>query len=253
MHRNIAFPESRITDEQSEAAATSKIHVGIIAGHSLAAQQLLQLIKANHDMLPVVLADGVKTEPGFPLHARVVIVIDLWGLALPSSEYLDTFAATIPGCGFLALDRARDEAEVARLLRAGFHGFITHHDALTLLSSAIIAVFNGMLWSSPEAAGIYVKLTSRTASRGTSGEMLTCRENEVLELLRRRYSNRELASVLRISESTVKFHVSNVLMKLNVSSRRALTDSGLLHAPRFVMPKIAANGSRGKHERYRCG
>jgi DNA-binding CsgD family transcriptional regulator len=53
-----------------------------------------------------------------------------------------------------------------------------------------------------------------------SGDALTDREHEVLHLLERRLSNKEIASILRITERTVKFHVGNILDKLNLRSRQ---------------------------------
>src|SRR5690348_8363817 len=192
---------------------TTPICVGIIPSHSLAAHYLVELIKSNLNMLPAILSDGVNSTKVFPPRAPVVILIDLWGLPLPTCEYLDAFGKAIPGCAFLAMDRARKGTDVAQLLRAGFSGFISHEEALYLLGPAIEAVAQRCIWTSPEVIRIYMNLTSpRTATR-RGAEMLTVRENQILDLLRRRYSNKEMANLLGISESTVKFHVSNVLMK----------------------------------------
>jgi DNA-binding NarL/FixJ family response regulator len=172
-------------------------------------------------MFPVMLTDGVKSANVFPVRARVVIIIDLWGLPWPVARYLDLFTRAVPGVAFLALDQGGADVEVAHLLRTGFAGFISHDQVPQLLGSAIRAVAEGQVWASPEVIRIYMNLTShRTAIRGTGIETLTIRENQVLDLLRRRYSNKEMASLLGISESTVKFHVSNVLTKLSVADRR---------------------------------
>lgn len=194
-----------------------QISVGIVASHSLVSHYLCDLIKSNN-MMPVLLADGTKSGTGFPSHANTVVLIDLCGLPLPTSEYLNHFRAVLSNCSFLALDRGRNEVEVAGFLRIGFSGFISHDDVLCLLGPAINAIAEGGIWTSPEVIRIYMNLTSKLTPA------LTFREHQVVELLRRRYSNKEMASLLRISESTVKFHVSNVLMKLNVSDRRDLTE-----------------------------
>lgn len=198
----------------------SEIHVGLVISHELAAHHLLDLIKAHH-MFPVMLTEGVKSANVFPSRARVVIIVDLWGLPFPVARYLDSFARTVPGVAFLALDQAGADVEVAHLLRTGFAGFISHDQAPQLVGAAISAVAEGQVWASPEVIRIYMTLTSqRAALRGTGIETLTLREGQVLDLLRRRYSNKEMASLLGISESTVKFHVSNVLTKLSVTDRR---------------------------------
>jgi len=204
--------------------APSDIYVGLVMSHSLAARHLVEVIKANN-MLPVVLDNRSECATAFPPGARVVIIIDLWGPPLPVTDYLDAFTAAVPEGAFLALDGPRDEVEIAHLLRAGFSGFISHDQAIGLLGAAINAVADGQVWATPEVIRIYLDLTSRRSGTRTSGiEVLTVRENQILDLLRRRYSNKEMAKFLGISECTVKFHVSNVLTKLHVSDRRDVMD-----------------------------
>ncbi len=210
--------------EQNLRVIKNEIGVGIVASHLLVAHHLLELLRSNASLLPVILSEGVKSAKLFPKGLPVVILIDLWRLPLPAFEYLDAFSQAIPGCAFLALDRARTDIDVAQCLLTGFAGFVSHSEA-NLLVSAVEAVAVGRLWISPEVARLYFQLTSsRTAIRGAGVGTLTTRERQILDLLRRRYSNKEVADCLGISESTVKFHVSNVLMKLNVSNRRELTE-----------------------------
>jgi DNA-binding NarL/FixJ family response regulator len=232
MRVTLVMPEKMISPHtqgftpQDQTEPGDRIYVGVVASHSLVGNYLCNLIKSNKKMLPVILADGAQSATGLPPHANTVVLIDLCGLPLPASEYLGHFSATIPNCSFLALDRSRDEIEVARLLRAGFSGFIRHDDASCVLDPAISAIAEGRIWTSPEVIRMYMNLTSkRTVLYGIGIEMLTVREHQVMELLRMRYSNKEMAGLLKISESTVKFHVSNVLMKSNVNHRRDLTDT----------------------------
>lgn len=252
MGEDNAVPVTWFADQACKNEPDTKIHVGIIATHLLAAHHLVQLVKGEAGMLPVILTEGVNNSATFPDDSQVVILVDLWGLTRPSSEYLDGLSLEIPKCVFLALDRPRNGSEVAGLLRAGFMGFVAHDEARYLLAPAITTVAKGMLWSSPESMGIYVNLTSRAAGRRQAGAMLTLREQEVLEFLRRRYSNQEVGAVLRISESTVKFHVSNILTKLNLTNRRQLTDSGLRDAPLFAVSHVRPKISRTRLNRYRC-
>lgn len=192
-------------------------------------------------MKPMVLADITKSASLVPSDGKVVIIIDVWGLPLPTSQYLDHLSAAIPKCAFLALDRPRNGIEVARFLRAGFSGFINYDETLYLLGPAINAIAQGRVWTSPEIMRIYMNLTSNRAVLHRGGmEALTVREHQVMELLRRRYSNKEMANLLKISESTVKFHVSNVLMKLNLCDRRDLTDMETTPGPRLLVARKPA-------------
>lgn len=219
-----------------QARVEAPIYVGLVVFHSLAAHQLVDLLKANN-MSPLLLADGVKNIQAFPVDGRVVILMDLWGQPVPVTEYLREFSAAIPNCKFLALDSAKPGIDVARLLRAGFAGFITHEETMHLLAPAIRAIAEGRVWTSPE---ITRRSHEAASQRTTALGMLTARETQILDLIRRRYSNKEMGVLLQISESTVKFHVSNVLMKLRANHRRELTNSEIFPGPDWL------SGRRGK-------
>ena len=153
---------------------------------------------------------------------------------------------------FLALDQPSSDVEIAQLLRAGFAGFITYDQSFQFLGAAIKAVAQGQVWASPEVLRIYVDLTSpRNNIRATGIATLTVRENQILDLLRRRYSNKEIANHLGISESTVKFHVSNVLTKLNVNDRRDVKDKEYLSSTTLLLSSMAYRHSSYGHEDHR--
>lgn len=199
----------------------SSIHVGVVASHSLAKCYLCELIAAQPNLLLLPIQDTSHSTI-VPLPGRIVIVIDLLGTLLPITEHLDRLAKAIPHSSFLATDGSRMPAEVVQLLKAGFSAYLSHDEVPHQLANAIVSVANGGIWASPQAMQLYVEATSRRSRSVPGAAALTVREHQILELLRRRYSNREVAELLGISESTVKFHVSNVLTKLNVRDRRAL-------------------------------
>ena len=232
----------------------SEIYVGLVISHALAAQKITDLLEA-HYIRPVVLGNGMSIQNAFPEAARVVVVVDLWGLPLAGSSYLDSSGVVVPGAVFLALDNSRSDIEVAYLLRAGFAGFVAHDQAFCLLISAIRAVAEGQVWASPEVMRIYMNLTSsRTGLRSRGLERLTVRENQILDLLKRRYSNKEMAKLLGLSESTIKFHVSNVLTKLNVNDRRDVKEKGLeIPSPSFLRLEKKAPNTIAMHETPKSG
>jgi DNA-binding NarL/FixJ family response regulator len=212
-----------------------RIYAGLIASHSLVARYLHDvIIKLDIDPKPVMFADGALAT--FPADGHTVILIDLHGLALPVSTYLDAFNDLRDRCSFIALDRARTVTDVAQLLLSGFSGFISHDEVPHALGPAMEAVARGHIWTAPEVMRLYMKLTASGLANGV--EMLTKRESQILELLRKRYSNREMALFLGISESTVKFHVSNVMAKQSVHGRRELTES-ILAQTSVVRTQIA--------------
>ena len=118
--------------------------------------------------------------------------------------------------------QACDERECLRLLFRGFCGLVTFDRYEGDLIPAVRAVANGELWFPTRAVQRWQRIR---AERRMSGlEMtLTQRECKVLAFLFRRLSNKEIAEILHISERTVKFHVGNILEKLDMRSRDELS------------------------------
>ena len=139
---------------------------------------------------------------------------------------LDTWLALarlrFPEMRPLLLWFSSDENECLRWLLRGVWGLVNYDHYENDLPRAVRQLAEGQLWF---PASVVVRWMRMDEARRASalGLALTQREREVMELLFRRLSNKEIASILRIKESTTKFHVSNVFNKLQVSSRQELT------------------------------
>jgi DNA-binding NarL/FixJ family response regulator len=105
---------------------------------------------------------------------------------------------------------------VVPALRAGAAGYVHKDIDPEALAGAIRSVHAGHVLLQPEVADA---LLAQEASGGGRPGSLTDREREVLALIARGRSNREIARALVLSEKTVKTHVSNILMKLDLSDR----------------------------------
>jgi DNA-binding NarL/FixJ family response regulator len=133
-----------------------------------------------------------------------------------------------PDTKFLALSVSDAAEDVISVIRAGARGYVTKTISPADLTDAIRRVAEGDVVFSPRLAG-FVLDAFRDGHSGpaTSGDpdldQLTPREQEVLRLLARGYSYREIGSELFISIKTVETHASNVLRKLQLSSRHQLT------------------------------
>jgi DNA-binding NarL/FixJ family response regulator len=108
---------------------------------------------------------------------------------------------------------------VVRAIRAGARGYVSKEVEPSALAAAIRAVAAGHVLLGPEIAAELLRPGPADAAGSAIQPQLTAREREVLELIARGLSNREIARALTLSEKTVKTHVSNVLMKLGVSDR----------------------------------
>ncbi|WP_055599867.1 response regulator [Streptomyces aureus] len=111
-----------------------------------------------------------------------------------------------------------EQRTVVPALRAGASGYVYKDIDPDALAGAIRSVHAGHILLQPEVAGA---LLSQDDSHGGTGRgsTLTEREREVLGLIADGRSNREIARALVLSEKTVKTHVSNILMKLDLADR----------------------------------
>ncbi|WP_066952764.1 response regulator [Streptomyces lushanensis] len=111
-----------------------------------------------------------------------------------------------------------EKRTVVPALRAGASGYVYKDVDPEALAGAIRSVHAGHVLLQPEVAGALLAQDETGAGQGR-GISLTDREQEVLGLIADGRSNREIARALVLSEKTVKTHVSNILMKLDLSDR----------------------------------
>jgi DNA-binding NarL/FixJ family response regulator len=111
----------------------------------------------------------------------------------------------------LVLTSATEPSAAAAAVRAGAAGVVYKDIDPAALVRAIRSVHDGNVLLAPEAVGSLI--------RGSRADTLTAREREVLAGIADGKSNREIARLLRVSEKTVKAHVSAVLAKLGVQDR----------------------------------
>jgi DNA-binding NarL/FixJ family response regulator len=137
--------------------------------------------------------------------------------------------ANAPGSKFLALlaPERNGEAEMIRLFYWGIDGMLVLNETWkSELPKAILALLGNQVWVPPEVLLTFVKQMKTLLDKQLlPGHSLTARESQVLQLLFRRLTNKEIACDLDISERTAKFHVGNVLNKLGLESRRNLLET----------------------------
>lgn len=109
------------------------------------------------------------------------------------------------------------------LFLAGIHGFIDYADLKSQFRPALAAIRDGRLWMPVQTAeGFSPRLEDKARTGFASPGVLTPQEGIILSLLSRNLSNKEIGNRLRISERTVKFHLTNMFDKLGVRNRHAL-------------------------------
>ena len=135
-------------------------------------------------------------------------------------------AAEVPDTRFLALSVSDAAEDVIAVIRAGARGYVTKTISAGELTAAVRRVAEGDVVFSPRLAGFVLDAfrdTPVAPSVDPDLDQLTPREREVMRLLARGYAYKEIAAELFISVKTVETHASNVLRKLQLSSRHQLT------------------------------
>ncbi len=148
------------------------------------------------------------------------------------AEILIRSRAYSPNTVFLALSVSDSPQDVGSVIRAGAQGYVTKTISGDDLISSIKQVHEGYAVFSPKLAG-FVLSTFQNAPSGTVDaqgaihddelDRLSNREQEVMRLIARGYTYKEVAAELFISIKTVETHVSSVLRKLQLSNRTELT------------------------------
>src|SRR6266478_2842895 len=206
----------------------------VVSSHLLGAldiEQALYVQKGLSNLLLPHAASEAETlrRPNCPR----LFLLDGCSLKLPLGPLSGRLRANSPGSKFLALlppDRS-GESEMMLLFHWGIDGFVTLHKKWkTELPKAALALLRGGLWVPSEVLLAFVKQMKALVDRQLlAGQTLTAREGQVLQLLFRRLTNKEIARQLNISERTAKFHVANVLSKLGLENRRTLLVSALVN------------------------
>jgi len=168
-------------------------------------------------------ADGAEAVR---LAAELRPDVVLTDLRMPGLDGIDATAAITAGADpptVLVLTTFNEQEAVQRALAAGASGFLLKHAAPADLVTAIRHCAAGDGWLDPSVIGGVVDALRRAGPRGPATpkalEVLTARERQVLVLMARGRSNREISAELVISEATTRTHVAHVISKTGSRDR----------------------------------
>lgn len=198
---------------------TDKISVFIADDHPVVRQGLVSFLTLQPDIeLIGEAADGRDAVDKVLDLLPDVVLMDLAMPVIDGIEAIRRIRARAPSTKVIALTSFADEARLFAAVKAGAAGYLLKDtDALEIVKG-IRMVSNGEALISPAAAAKLMQEFADSSADQTA-EALTAREIEVLRLIARGLSNREIASELVLSEKTVKTHVSNILAKLHLADR----------------------------------
>lgn len=221
----------------AQQLSPGKTSVCLVEHNPLAARHLERLLAGDSSLCLLSQRELVQDHSSARTAAEV-FVLDSGTLPASLNTYLRSLRLRFPDARILVLDHPLPTHELCRLLFLGIQGFLSYEEADDWLPQAIRAVAAGHLWVPHEVLEQYVRYSTQLARlRGRKGDTFTRREKRILELVHRRLSNKEIGSILGISESTVKFHLGNIFAKLGVHDRQAIVEVVSSRALRVLLPQ----------------
>ncbi|MCE0534160.1 response regulator transcription factor [Kineosporia rhizophila] len=189
----------------------------VLAGHPAKVRQGLREVLELQDDLRLVGEAGSPAEVVARVEQGRPDVVLLEASAAGSLATCAALTSRFPGLGVLMLSSLPDDRLVLAAIQHGARGYVVQDADTTELVRAIRAVGRGD--SALDARSTAAMVRSLSPGPDPHRPRLTEREVEVLRLLAQGCSNRMIGGRLYISETTVKFHVSNLMRKLTVSRR----------------------------------
>lgn len=200
--------------------------VFLLAENRLLREALVRLLSKKTDVRvlgansysPTVHEEVIAKRPS-------IIVLDSTGLAFSNASLISTLQASIPDAKIVMVDMDSDEDTFLAAVREGIVGYVLKDASAVEVAATIRAVALGEAVCPPGLSLALFRFASRQINPSISSGAslgLSRREQQLVELLRARLTNKEIASQLNLSEQTVKNHIHNILRKLRATDRSTI-------------------------------
>jgi NarL family two-component system response regulator LiaR len=206
--------------------STEKIRVFVVDDHPMIRSGLAAMIGAEPDFEHVgEAASGEEAVRLIPAALPHVVLMDLAMPQLDGITATEILRRQLPSTRFVILTSFVEPREVKRAIDAGACGYVLKNASSQELVAVIRNAHAGRRQLAPEVTDALIAASQRR----TPGADLTQRELELLALMTRGLNNQEIAAELAIAVPTVKFHITNILSKLQVENRTEAVLKALKH------------------------
>lgn len=201
------------------------ISIVIAEEHELFRQGLRMILKNQINF--EILGEAKNEVQAIEIVGNLKPDVVLYGMLQPGPndiQYILTIKQKSPGTRMLILGDFKDETTILKTLKAGAKGYLSKNSTIPSLIKAIHTVYRDELWVERKFVARYFSGEISSALDQESQQLekknaFTEREQDVINLLVKGSTNKEIAQNLFISEKTVKSHLNKIFKKLNVSRR----------------------------------
>jgi two-component system, NarL family, nitrate/nitrite response regulator NarL len=197
------------------------IRIAVIDDHPMFREGATQIFACMADM--EVVAEGATAADAVRVAQELRPDVMLLDISLPGDGLAAAarIARTSPGVRTVMLTASESELHVACALKAGAQGYILKGSSGAEVVETVRAVFGGQSYVAPGlAARLLIQMGERAeVVADKPGHDLTSREEEILSLVSRGMTNKEIANRLRLTERTVKHHMTSIMRKSKVRNR----------------------------------
>jgi len=203
-----------------------KIRVLLAEDHTIVRQGIAALLGTENDM--EVVGEASNGLEAIELAKKIVpdvVLMDIGMRHLNGLEATREIKRLFPATKILVLTMHDNEEWIFQILKAGASGYLIKDSAMTDLTSALRAVYQGDSYLSPSISKMVIEEYIRKAELGEKRgveDLLSGREREILQLIAEGNSIPQISNLLCISKKTVEAHKTHIMEKLNIHDKVGL-------------------------------
>lgn len=206
--------------KSSEYSKKSPLRVALVEDQPDVQKSWVQLIDAFDDIKCIcVCASGAEALRLIPPANPGVVLMDIFMPGMNGIECTAELKAALPKTPVVILTSSDDDEMVFQALQAGADGYLLKRTKPADLRAALLDVLHGGAPMSSEIARRVVHSFRQKSSVRDDAVNLTTRESEILQLLTKGYSNKEISDKLDMAVETVRSHLKHIYEKMHVRSR----------------------------------